>query len=93
MTAKANLLAEKYTFSYTPLVLLWPPLSHSKGKGEFFLTSPWLQHLFKIPISSVTSKRRRCLRADTSFLLVIIDTYSSHCAHWRRWGSCGLVGG
>ena len=25
-----------------------PPLLHSKGKREFFLASPWLQHLFKI---------------------------------------------
>ena len=48
ITTEANLLAGKYTFSYSPLVLWWPPLSHSKRKGEFFLASPWLQHLFKI---------------------------------------------
>ena len=48
ITTKANLLAGKYTFSYSPLVLWWPPLSHFKGKREFFLASPWLQHLFKI---------------------------------------------
>ena len=47
ITTKANLLAGKYTFSYSPLVLWWPPLSHFKGKREFFLASPWLQHLFK----------------------------------------------
>ena len=47
-TAKTNLLAGKYTFSYPPLVLSWPPLSHFKGKRKFFLASPWLQHLFKI---------------------------------------------
>ena len=47
-TIKANLLAGKYAFSYSPLVLLWPPLSHFKGKREFFLASPWLQHLFEI---------------------------------------------
>ena len=47
-TTKANLLAGKYTFSYSPPVLWWPPLSHSKGKKEFFLASPWLQHLYKI---------------------------------------------
>ena len=45
---KANLLTGKYTFSYSPLVLWWPPLSHLKGKREFFSASPWLQHLFKI---------------------------------------------
>ena len=48
ITTKANLLAEKYTFSYSPLVLWWPPLSHFKGKRECFLASPWLQHLLKI---------------------------------------------
>ena len=48
ITTKANLLAEKYNFSYSPLVLWWPPLSHFKGKMEFFLASPWLQHLFEI---------------------------------------------
>ena len=41
----------KYTFSYSPLALWWPPLSHLKGKKEFFLASPWLQHLFKISYS------------------------------------------
>ena len=48
ITTKANLLAGKYTFSYSPLVLWWPPLSHFKGKREFFLASPWLQHLLNI---------------------------------------------
>ena len=48
ITTKANLLAGKYTFSYSPLVLWWPPLSQFKGKREFFLASPRLQHLFKI---------------------------------------------
>ena len=48
-TTKAYLLAEKYTFSYSALVLLWPPLSHFKGKKRvFFFTSQWFQHLFKI---------------------------------------------
>ena len=48
ITTKANLLAGKNTFSYSALVLWWPPLSHFKGKREFFLASPWLQHLFQI---------------------------------------------
>ena len=46
VTTKANISAGKYTFSYSPLVLWWPSLSHVKGKREFFLASPWLQHLF-----------------------------------------------
>ena len=48
MTTKANLLAGKYTFSYSTLVVWWPPLLHFKGKREFFLASPWVHHLFKI---------------------------------------------
>ena len=48
VTTKVNLLVGKYTFSYSPLVLWWPPLSHFKGKREFFLASPWLQPLFEI---------------------------------------------
>ena len=48
ITTKANLLAGKYTFSYSPLVLWWPPLSDSNGKREFFVASPWIHHLFKI---------------------------------------------
>ena len=47
-TTKAYLLARKYTFSYSPLVLWWPPLFHFKGKRVFFLTFPWFQHSFKI---------------------------------------------
>ena len=47
-TTKANLLAGKYTFSYSPLVLWWPPLSLSKGRRELFLASPLLQHLVQI---------------------------------------------
>ena len=48
MITKANLLTGKYTFSHFLLVLWWPPLSHFKGKREFVLASPWLQHLFGI---------------------------------------------
>ena len=46
MKTKGNLLAGKDTFSYSTLVLWWPPQSHFKGKGEFLLTLPWLQHSF-----------------------------------------------
>ena len=48
ITTIASLLAREYTFSYSPLVLWLPPLSYFKGKGEFFLASPWLQHLLQI---------------------------------------------
>ena len=93
MTTNANLLAAKYTFSYSPLVLWWPPLSHSKGKGDFFLNSPWLRHPFKIFCNIPDIGKKALRQGSRQFLLVITDTYSSHCAHWRRWGSCCLVGG
>ena len=94
ITTKANLLAGKYTFSYSPLVLWWPPLSHFKGKREFFLASLWLQHLFKISYNRPNIGKKALHQGSRQVLLSPIkDTYSSHCAHWRRWGSCGLVGG
>ena len=69
MTTKANLLAERDTFSYSPLVLWWPSLSHSKGKREFFLTSPWLQHLFKISYNIPNIGTNALRPASRQFLL------------------------
>ena len=57
-TAKAYLLAWKYTFLYSPLVLWWRPLSHVKKKREFVLTSPWFQHLFKITLNFPNTVKR-----------------------------------
>ena len=57
-TTKAYLLAWKYTFSYSPLVLWWPPVSHFKGKRSFFLTSPWFQHLFEITYNFPNTGKR-----------------------------------
>ena len=48
ITTNANLLARKYTFSHSPLVLWWPPMSHFKGETKFFLASPSLQHFCKM---------------------------------------------
>ena len=49
----------KSTFSYSPLVLWWPPLSHIQEKGIF----PWpflgFHIYFKIPIVSLTQKNGR----------------------------------
>ena len=69
MTTKANLLAGKYTFSYSPLVLWWPPLSHFKGKREFLLTSPWLQHLFKISYNIPNFGKKALRQGSRQFLL------------------------
>ena len=69
MRNKANLLAGKYTFSHSPLVLWWPPLSHFKGKREFFLTSPWLQHLFKITSNIPNIGKKALHQGSRQFLL------------------------
>ena len=67
-TTKAYLLAREYTFSYSPLVLWWPPLSHSEGKRVFFLTSPWLQHLFKITYNCPNTVKRALRQGSCQFL-------------------------
>ena len=66
---KANLLAGKYTFSYSPLVLWRPPLSYSKGKREFFLTFPWHQHLFKISYNIPNIGKKALRQGSRHFLL------------------------
>ena len=69
VTTKANPLAGKYTFCYSSLVLWWPPPSHSKGKREFFLASPWLQHLFKISYNIPNiGKKALCQGSCEAFL-------------------------
>ena len=65
---KAYLLAWKYTFSYSPLVLWWPSLSHLKGKGVVFFTSPWFQHLFQITYNFPNTVKR-ALRQGSCQLL------------------------
>ena len=69
ITTKASLLAGKYTFSYSPLVLSWPPLSHFKGKREFFLASPWLQHLFKISYNLPNIGKKALLQGSRQVVL------------------------
>ena len=69
ITTKANLLAGKDTFSYSHLVLGWPPLSHSRGKREFFLASPWLQHLFKISYNIPNIGRKALCQGSRQVLL------------------------
>ena len=69
MTTKANLLAGKYTYSYSPLVLWLPPLSHFKGKRKFLLASPWLQHLFKISYNIPNIGKKGLRLGSRQFLL------------------------
>ena len=69
ITTKGNLLAGKYTFSYSPLVLWWPPLSHFKGKREFFLASPSLQHLFEISYNTPNIRKKALRQVSCQFLL------------------------
>ena len=68
LTTNANLLAGKWTFSYSPLVLWWPPLSHFKGKREFFLASPWLPHLFEISYN-ITNIEKKALHQGSCQVL------------------------
>ena len=46
----------KSTFSYSPLVLWWPPLSHFQEKGNFSWPFLGFHIYFKIPIVSLTQK-------------------------------------
>ena len=69
ITTKANPLAGKYTFSYSPLVLWWPPLSQFKGKREFFLASPWLQRVSKISYN-ITNIGKKALRQGSRQVLL-----------------------
>ena len=56
-TTKADPKALKYPFSYSPLVLWWPTLSHFKEKGYFSWPSDGLFCIFvKLPITSFTLK-------------------------------------
>ena len=92
MTPKAIFLAGEYTFSYSPLMLWWPPLLQFKGKREFFLTSPRLQHLFKLSYNIPNIGKKALRQGSRQFLL-------SHNGHLQlplrslaSLGSCGLVG-
>ena len=69
ITTKANPFAGKYTFSYSPPVLWWRPLSHFKGKREFFLASPWFQHLFKISSNIPNIGKKALLQGSRQVLL------------------------
>ena len=69
MTTKANLLAGKYTFSYSPIVLWWPPLSLLKGKRELFLTSPWLQHSLELSYNIPNIGKKALRQGSRQFLL------------------------
>ena len=67
-TAKAYLLAWKCTFSFSPLVLWWPPPSHSKGKRVFSLAGPSLQHRFKITYNFLNILQTALRQGSRQFL-------------------------
>ena len=66
----------KSTFFYSPLVLLWPPLSHFQEKGIFSWPFLGFHIYFKIPIVSLTQKNGRstwlapfcCFVRDISYI-------------------------
>ena len=68
-TTKVNFLAGKYTSSYSPLVLWWPPLSYSKRKSGFFLTSPWFQHPLRISYNIPNTGKKALHQGSRQFLL------------------------
>ena len=85
---RASLIQLKYTlkywkstFSYSPLVLWWPPLSHFQEKGIF--SSPFLGfHIdFKIPIASPTQKNGRSPRLAPFCCFVPDISYRKLSAH------------
>ena len=59
MQLKYTLKHSKSTFSYSPLVLWWPPLSHFQEKGIFSWPFLGFHIYFKIPIASLTQKNGR----------------------------------
>ena len=67
-TTKAYLLPWKYTFSYSPIVLWWPPLLHFEGEKVFFLTSTWFQYLFKITYKFPNTVKRALRQGSRQFL-------------------------
>ena len=67
-TTKAYLLAWNYTFSYSPLALWYPALSHFKRKRVFFLTFPWFQHLLKITYNFPNTVKRALHQGSRQFL-------------------------
>ena len=95
ITTKADLLAGKYTFSYSPAMLWWPPPSHFKEKREFFLATPWLQHLCKIS-HNMPNIGKKALHQGTDQLLLSHNrhpqlTLRSLASLGQLWLGRGLV--
>ena len=101
ITTKANLLAGKYTFSYSLLVLWWPPVLHFKGTGELSLASPWLQHLFQISYNIPKIEKKalhqvshQVLLSDKRHLRLQVRSLASLGQLWLCRGlewACGFV--
>ena len=80
----------KSTFSYSPLVLWWPPLSHFRKRGCFSWPFLGFHIYFKIPIVSLTQKNGRSFAA----LFVTFPTEDSALMAlpgllWLGWVSLG----
>ena len=69
MSTKASLLAGKYTFSYSYLVLWWPPLSHFKGKREFSSPPHGFNIFFKISYNIPNIGKKALRQGSRQFLL------------------------
>ena len=61
----------KSTFSYSPLVLWWPPLSHFQEKGIFFLAFPWFPNLIQNTYSFPHTEKWALTMAGALLLLCL----------------------
>ena len=90
----------KSTFSYSPLVLWWPPLSHFRKKGFFSWPFLGFHIYFKIPIVSLTQKNGRspwlalfCCSVARRHILSPVKTVRSnlHCKTTLQQNPVGRV--
>ena len=80
-----TLKRRKITFSYSPLVLWWPPLSHFQEKGIFSRPFLGFHIYFNIPIASLTLEKSALPWPAT--LAALLMTISN-----RKIGALGAAG-
>ena len=86
-TTKAYLVARKYTFTYSFLVLKWPLPLHVKGKEV-----SWFQHLFKITYNityNIPNIGKKALRQGSCQFLLCRNRHLQFPVH--SWASLGQL--
>ena len=93
-TTNAYLWPGKYTFSYSPLVLSWPPLSHFIGKRGIFIDLPMVSTSFKITYNIPNIGKKALRQGSRQFLLCRhrhLQLPLPPLASWRQtWLGTGL---